>query len=92
MRTIEDQEAMNSEEKPAPIDAMSFEQALAELEAIVQKLEDGKVDLEESIRIYERGEGLKERCEKLLKDAEMRIEKITLKDGQPAGTEPLDAE
>ncbi len=83
---------MSTEDKPLPIDAMSFEQALAELEAIVQKLEDGKVDLEESIRIYERGEGLKKRCEELLKDAEMRIEKITLKDGQPTGTEPLDAD
>ncbi len=73
------------------ISTMSFETALAELEDIVEKLESGKVDLEASISIYERGEALKKHCEKLLKDAEARIEKITLRaDGTPAGTEPLD--
>jgi len=72
---------------------LSFEKALAELEGIVEKLESGKVDLEQSISIYERGEALKKHCEKLLKDAEARIEKITLKpDGTPSGTEPLDVE
>jgi exodeoxyribonuclease VII small subunit len=77
----------------AAIKALSFEAALAELESIVERLEAGKVDLEESITIYERGEKLKEHCEKLLKAAEARIEKITLKsDGTPAGTEPLDVE
>jgi exodeoxyribonuclease VII small subunit len=75
------------------IDELTFEAALAELESIVERLETGKVDLEESIAIYERGEKLKERCEQLLKSAEARIEKITLKgDGTPAGTEPLDVE
>jgi exodeoxyribonuclease VII small subunit len=77
----------------ADVSALSFETALAELESIVEKLESGKVDLEQSISIYERGEALKKHCEKLLKDAEARIEKITLKpDGTPAGTEPLDVE
>ena len=72
---------------------LSFETALAELESIVERLEKGKVDLEESIAIYERGEKLKEHCEQLLKSAEARIEKITLKaDGTPGGTEPLDVE
>ena len=72
--------------------AVEVETALAELEDIVEKLESGKVDLEASIAIYERGEALKKHCEKLLKDAETRIEKITLKaDGTPSGTEPLDA-
>ena len=75
------------------IDELTFEAALAELESIVERLETGKVDLEESIAIYERGEKLKDRCEQLLKSAEARIEKITLKgDGTPAGTEPLDVE
>jgi len=68
-----------------------FEKALAELEAIVQKLERGEVPLEESIAIYERGEHLKRHCESLLKSAEARIEKITLgANGKPTGTEPLD--
>ena len=75
------------------ISQMSFEKALAELESIVEKLDSGKVDLNASIVIYERGEALKKHCEKLLKDAEARIEKITLKsDGTPSGTEPLDVE
>jgi exodeoxyribonuclease VII small subunit len=73
------------------ISGLSFEKALAQLEEIVNRLESGKVDLEQSIAIYERGEALKKHCETLLKDAEARIEKITLKpDGTASGTEPLD--
>ncbi len=72
---------------------MSFEEALVELETIVEKLEGGSVPLEQSIAIYERGEQLKNRCETLLRAAEERIEKITLKpDGTASGTEPLDVE
>ena len=75
----------------ADIKAMSFEDALNELEKIVAQLEGGKAPLQDSIAIYERGEALKKHCETLLKKAEARIEKITLdKDGNPAGTEPLD--
>jgi exodeoxyribonuclease VII small subunit len=72
------------------IKAMSFETALKELESIVGKLESGQAPLAESIAIYERGEALKAHCEALLKAAEMRIEKISLRGGQPVGTEPLD--
>jgi exodeoxyribonuclease VII small subunit len=75
---------------PDDIATMSFEVALRELEQIVGKLESGQAPLAESIAIYERGEALKARCETLLKEAEMRIEKITLRSGQPTGTEPLD--
>lgn len=75
----------------ADIQNLPFEKALAELEGIVQKLERGEVALEESIALYERGEGLKKRCETLLKQAEARIEKITLgADGQAKGVEPFD--
>jgi exodeoxyribonuclease VII small subunit len=71
---------------------MSFERALAELEQIVGKLESGQAPLQESIAIYERGEALKSHCEKMLKEAEARIEKITLsREGKPVGVEPLDA-
>ncbi len=74
----------------ADIAQMSFEAALRELEDIVDKLEGGKIDLEESIIIYERGEQLKAHCEKMLQDAEARIKKITFRpDGTPPGTEPL---
>jgi exodeoxyribonuclease VII small subunit len=77
----------------AEITGLTFEKALAELEAIVQRLERGDVALEESIEIYARGEALKAHCDRLLKQAEARIEKITLgADGAPKGTEPLDSE
>jgi exodeoxyribonuclease VII small subunit len=75
----------------ADVNRLPFEKALAELETIVQKLERGDVALEESVAIYERGEALKRRCEELLRQAEARVEKITLNaSGKPAGTEPLD--
>ncbi len=73
------------------ISEMPFEAALAELEEIVDQLEKGAVALDESIRLYERGEALKKRCDELLKNAEMRIEKITLAaDGGFKGIVPLD--
>ena len=73
------------------INTLPFERALAELETIVDQLEKGQVPLEESIAIYERGEMLKAHCEALLKNAESRIEKITLgANGKPKGVEPLD--
>ncbi len=75
------------------ISALPFEKALAALEDIVARLEAGKVDLEESIKIYERGEALRKHCEAKLKEAEARIEKITLDPaGKPTGTTPLDVE
>ena len=65
------------------IKAMSFEQALKALEAIVDDLERGDVPLDQSIRIYER----------LLKAAEDKVEKIRLaRDGKPVGIEPLDGD
>jgi exodeoxyribonuclease VII small subunit len=82
-----------AEAAQTPIEQLSFEKALAELEGIVQRLEQGKVDLEESIAIYERGELLKKHCERLLKEAEGRVEKIRVgADGEPRGTVPLDDE
>jgi len=75
------------------ISAMSFERALKELESIVHRLERGDVELEESIAIYERGEVLKTRCDQLLKQAEAKVEKLTLgADGQPSGRTALDPE
>ena len=75
------------------IATMPFEAALAELEGIVDQLEKGAVALDESITLYERGEALKRRCDQLLKNAEMRIEKITLSaDGAVKGVVPLDGD
>lgn len=73
------------------LNGMSFERALKELEAIVGRLERGDVELEESITIYERGEALRDHCDRLLKQAEAKVEKLTFgADGQPQGSEPLD--
>ncbi len=84
---------MAEKSKQADIAKLSFEQAMAELEAIVAKLESGAVELEESIAIYERGEALRAHCDALLKTAEAKVDKISLSgDGRPAATEPLDVE
>ncbi len=78
-------------ETKSDVAQMPFEKALEELEAIVDQLEKGAVSLDELITLYERGELLKKRCDELLKNAEMRIEKITLSaDGKPKGVAPLD--
>jgi exodeoxyribonuclease VII small subunit len=75
------------------IKKMPFERAIEELESIVQRLEGGKVPLEESVAIYERGEALKRRCEELLRQAEARVEKITLDSGgKPTGTSPMEVD
>ena len=75
------------------IKSLTFEKALEALEKIVDDLERGDVPLDESIRTYERGEALKAHCEKLLKAAEDKVEKIRLsREGKPVGTEPLDGE
>ncbi|MBL6937922.1 MAG: exodeoxyribonuclease VII small subunit [Alphaproteobacteria bacterium] len=73
-----------------PVEQLSFETALKELEGIVSKLEQGEVDLEDSIALYERGQALKIHCEKKLKAAESRLEKIVHGGGNATGTEPLD--
>lgn len=71
---------------------LTFERALKELEAIVSRLERGDVELEESIAIHERGEALRDHCDRLLKQAEAKVEKLMLDaEGRPTGTEPLDA-
>ena len=75
------------------IAALPFEAALAELEEIVTRLERGSVALEESIAIYERGEALKKHCDGLLRDAEMRVEKIALgAEGRVEGAEGFKAD
>jgi exodeoxyribonuclease VII small subunit len=80
---------MANAKPPVEIKDMSFERALRELESIVERLEKGSVELEESIAIYERGEALREHCDRLLKQAEARVEKLTLgPNGTPTGTEP----
>ncbi len=74
-----------------PVDKMSFEEAMAELDQVVSKLERGDVPLDNSIALYERGALLKARCEAKLKEAEEKIAQITLNDaGEPTGTTPME--
>jgi exodeoxyribonuclease VII small subunit len=75
---------------PTDIVTMSFEDALRELEQIVQKLEAGDVPLDDSIRIYERGAALKAHCEARLREAELKVEKIVLGADGPKGLEKAD--
>ncbi len=81
---------MAEKELPADIAAMSFEDALEELKAIVQRLEGGEGKLDEAIEAYERGAALKRHCDAKLRDAQEKIEKISLAGGAPVGSEPLD--
>ena len=74
----------------ADIATMSFEDALAQLEQIVHKLEAGDVPLEDSIRIYERGAALKAHCAGKLKDAEAKVEMIRVQEGRAVGTAPAE--
>tara|TARA_R110000787_G_scaffold4801_6_gene18324 strand:+ start:19291 stop:19539 length:249 start_codon:yes stop_codon:yes gene_type:complete len=82
---------MMAEAKEKPVDKMSFEEALGELEGIVKQLEAGEVELEKSISIYERGAALKAHCESRLKSAELKVEQIVQGAGgvttEPAGFE-----
>lgn len=74
-----------------PVTELSFEQAMAELEQVVGRLERGDVALDESITLYERGAKLKKRCETKLKEAEEKVAAITLDaEGNPTGTVPVE--
>ena len=74
-----------------PVENMSFEQAMAELEQVVGQLERGEVPLEQSIKLYERGALLKARCETKLKEAEEKVAAITLDaNGEPQGLKPVE--
>ena len=73
-----------------PVDEMSFEEAMAELEQVLGQLERGDVALDASITLYERGAALKARCETKLKEAEEKVAAITLDgDGNPTCLKPV---
>ncbi len=79
-------------DKAKPVKDMSFEEALAELETIVRQLEQGDVELEQSIAIYERGAELKKHCEGRLKSAELKVEQIVQGADGKVTTEPTSFE
>jgi len=62
---------------PEDISKLSFEEAMSELEEIVKDLESGQVNLDESVKFYERGSLIMRHCESKLSDARMKVEKIT---------------
>src|SRR5438046_10761439 len=73
---------------PADIAAMNFEDALAELEQIVRRLEGGQVKLDEAIMSYERGAQLKRHCESKLNEAQQRVDRIVIGPEGAIGVEP----
>jgi exodeoxyribonuclease VII small subunit len=76
-----------------PVNDMTFEQAMAELEQVLNQLERGDVALEESIKLYERGAALKARCDAKLKEAEEKVAVITADaDGKPTGLKPMEGQ
>lgn len=74
------------------IESMSFEESLRELEAIVRRLEEGKINLDDAMQAYERGAGLRAHCEKKLKDARLRVEQIVVGTDGTLTTKPNDFE
>ncbi len=72
------------------VSEMSFEEAMAALEAVVGQLERGDVPLEASIALYERGAALKAHCAAKLKDAEEKVELIRAQEGRAVGTVPAE--
>lgn len=75
-------------EIPDDIAALSFEDALAELDRIVRQLEEGKVKLDEAITAYERGAQLKQHCEAKLRDAQAKVERIVIGPDGKISAEP----
>jgi len=79
---------MTDADVPADITAMSFEDALAELEQIVRRLEGGQVKLDDAILSYERGAQLKRHCEKKLNEAQQRVDRIVVGPDGAIGAAP----
>ena len=73
---------------PDDIAALGFEEALAELERIVRQLEDGRSKLDDAITAYERGTALKRHCEAKLREAQAKIDRITVAADGGVATEP----
>lgn len=74
------------------VDKMSFEEALSELEEIVQKIDSGQEDLSGAVASFERGISLKKHCSKVLADAKLKVEKIIEADEDGVKTTDLEAD
>ena len=76
-----------------PDETLSFEEALSQLEAIVEKLESGTVDLDKAVDAYARGMLLKQHCQARLEEARLRVEQIKLpENGGAATAQPFESE
>ena len=75
-----------------PLESVSFEEAMKELEAIVRRLEEGKVGLDDAMKAYERGAALRAHCEKKLKEARLRVDQIIVGTDGALTTKPIDFE
>jgi exodeoxyribonuclease VII small subunit len=71
-------------------DATRFEEALAELEGVVRKLEKGELPLEDSLAAFERGMGLVKQLSKRLEDIERRVEVLLQREDGTLAVKPLD--
>lgn len=80
---------MNTHPANSALDKLSFEEALKQLEEIVQKMNDGQVPLEDAVQLYEKGMALQAVCSKKLEDAKMRIEKISVDENGQIHEEPM---
>jgi exodeoxyribonuclease VII small subunit len=78
------------DDEEAQIAALSFEQALLELERIVAELESGDADLERAVDVYQRGARLRAHCEAKLKAAQLKVEKIIQGPSGAVGVEPAE--
>ncbi len=83
---------MAETKKATDVSGMTFEQALAELEQIVRRLEEGGESLDDAIGAYERGAALKKHCEDKLREAKAKVEKISLGPGGSPQLEPADVD
>ena len=81
---------MADPEIPPEIKALSFEEALKQLEDLVRQLEKGESRLDDAIQAYERGANLKRHCEDKLAEARLKVERISFGPGGEIGSEPMD--
>ena len=79
---------MADKQEPA-IEAMSFEEALNELQGLVKALEKGEAKLDEAIRAYERGAALKQHCDRKLREAQAKVDKIVVAADGALSSEPM---
>jgi exodeoxyribonuclease VII small subunit len=64
-------------DEPKPVDSLTYEQAVAEMETIIQQMEGSQLDLEGSLALFERGQALAARCSTLLSQAELKVRQLT---------------